>query len=185
MWKTLTRKQQELYKKALKAKGRPSANFVKESRASDDTPRKMHSTVTSAFDSVDQLKKTQDKVGEEANNIWKPKPRSISVKRAHKHYESVYDPQIRSGSKIPEDKVLSNELPPKRDFSVISNKEKMVEHFKIPKKLRIAPPKSLVDYLKESSSKYHKVLLNVWNTVIMSIHMSTLIILQNGHLNQY
>ena len=36
VWKTLTRKQQDMYKKALKMSGRSSANFVDEPQVSDD-----------------------------------------------------------------------------------------------------------------------------------------------------
>jgi hypothetical protein len=36
------------------------------------------------------MNKKQDKIGEEgAGDIWKPKLRYVSVKRAHKHYNNM------------------------------------------------------------------------------------------------
>ena len=100
----------------------------------------MHSKKTSAFNSVDQLQKPQDKIGEEAGDIWKPKPRSISVKKSERHYHNTYAPKAKTTSKDPEDPVLTNEKPEKRDFSKISEKADEIEKFEIPKKPRITLP---------------------------------------------
>ena len=76
------------------------------------------------------------------------------MKRSHKHYKSAYNPQVKSSDKIPKNRVLTTEDPLKRDFSEISNKEKLVEYFKIPKKPKIAPPKNLIDYIQNTSPKF-------------------------------
>jgi hypothetical protein len=58
VWKLLTRKQQAVYKKALRGKGHSSADFIEDPNVIDaSVPRRMHSKKTSAFDSVDQLQK--------------------------------------------------------------------------------------------------------------------------------
>ena len=155
VWKTLTRKQQDMYKKALKMSGRSSADFVEEPQVSDDNvPRRMHSKKTSAFDSVDQLQKPQDKIGEEAGDIWKPKPRSISIKKSERHDHNTYAPKAKTTSKDPEDPVLTSEKPEKRDFSKISEKGDEIEKFEIPKKPRITPPFSLAEYIKRTKPNF-------------------------------
>ena len=158
VWKTLTRKQQELYKKALKTDGRSSADFVEEPSVKEKTaPRKMQNAKTSAFDSVDHLdKKKQDKIGEEAGDIWKPKPRSVSVKKAHKRYDNKNSAKVKSSHKEPDNPVIEGNLKwslPKRDFSEFSEQEIAVQA-KIPKKPKSAKPMSLVDYIKKSTPNF-------------------------------
>ena len=75
----------------------------------------------------------------------------MSVKRAEKHYANTYGPKVKTGDKDPEEKVLRKVTLPKRDFSEISAKEKLIEYYKIPKKTKLPPPKSLIAYLKHSS----------------------------------
>ena len=111
--------------------GRSSADFVEEPQVSgDNVPRRMHSKKTSAFDSMDQLQKPQDKIGEEAGDIWKPKPRSISIKKSERHYHNTYAPKAKTTSKDPENPVLTSEKLEKRNFSKISEKATEIEKLK-------------------------------------------------------
>jgi hypothetical protein len=155
VWKTLTRKQQEMYKKALKAENKPCADFVECPFVDDNVAHHICNTNTSAFNSADHLNKTEDKTGEEAGNIrkLKPKPRSVMMMKAHKQYKDTYIPQVKTTSKIPEDKILFKEKINKRDFSNI-NKELAIEHYKIPKMPKFMNPKPLAKYMKnEENSK--------------------------------
>ena len=149
VWKTLTHKQQELYKKALKAENKPDDNIIKKPTVNvEDVPRSMQSKKTTAFDSVDHLESKIDKIGEDAGNIWKPKPRSLAVKKSEQHYASKYNPQVKTTSKIPEATILQSTKMEKRDITAA----KIINEMKISKKPKIKHTPSLIEYIKKTTT---------------------------------
>jgi len=99
---------------------------------------------------VEQLNKKQDKIGEEAGDIWKPQPRSVSVKKSKQHYKTLYSVQAKTSNKEPEPTVLESIKLDKRDFSAIST----IYNMQIPKKPKIGPTPSLIEYLKKTSPNF-------------------------------